>query len=274
MLPYCRCRDVGIAEGSNVEAGRHSCPAGLSALGGSRGSPPLKTLPAKDRAALSRTKRHGSLLSAPRTSGLGFDLGVAVILPGRGGRTENREPFRFAGLATLGLVLELLVVKKQLFPGGKYKITATVDTLQHLVLKFHSRMAPFSLFSTLPLAGKGLRWYGRKTGCLHPPRTAPWTRPVTLLERSVGTNYRACYAGELMNMNVPIAAQNGGDQIEQSRPGKERPFLNLNTAFYSACFSAACFNLVLCESSYGLAYAREQLSHAFSHPASGKRSGA
>jgi hypothetical protein len=28
-------------------------------------------------------------------------------------------------------------VKEKLFPGGENKITATVDTLQHLVLKFH-----------------------------------------------------------------------------------------------------------------------------------------
>ena len=40
-------------------------------------------------------------------------------------------------LTALGLVFELLVVKEKLFPGGENEITATVDTLQHLVLKFH-----------------------------------------------------------------------------------------------------------------------------------------
>jgi hypothetical protein len=28
-------------------------------------------------------------------------------------------------------------VKKKLFPGGENEITSTVDTFQHLVLKFH-----------------------------------------------------------------------------------------------------------------------------------------
>jgi hypothetical protein len=42
-----------------------------------------------------------------------------------------------ARLAPLGFVFELLIVKEKLFPGGENKVTPTVDTLQHLVLKFH-----------------------------------------------------------------------------------------------------------------------------------------
>lgn len=82
-------------------------------------------------------ERHGGLLSASRAGGLGLDLGVAVILSGRRRRSENRNPLRLAGLATFGFVLELLVVKEKLFPGSENEITPTVDTLQHLVLKFH-----------------------------------------------------------------------------------------------------------------------------------------
>jgi hypothetical protein len=35
-------------------------------------------------------------------------------------------------------------VEEKLFPSREDKITPTIDTLQHLVLKFHLRMAPFS----------------------------------------------------------------------------------------------------------------------------------
>jgi len=77
------------------------------------------------------------LLSASGAGGLGLDLGVAVGLSGRRRRAEHRNPLGLAGLATLGFVLELLVVKEKLFPGSENEITPTVDTLQHLVLKFH-----------------------------------------------------------------------------------------------------------------------------------------
>ena len=123
-------------------------------------------------------KRDGGLLSAARAGGLGFDLGVALVLTGRGGGAEDGDPLGFASLATLGLVLKLFVVEEQLLPGGENKITATVDTLQHLVLKIHLRMAPFSLFTR---ATRGeMRWIAEKTGCvLLPLFTAPWTRPAT-----------------------------------------------------------------------------------------------
>jgi nanoRNase/pAp phosphatase (c-di-AMP/oligoRNAs hydrolase) len=58
-------------------------------------------------------------------------------LSGRGRCSENGDPLAFASLAALRLILELFVVKKKLFPGGEDKIAPTVDTLQHLVLKFH-----------------------------------------------------------------------------------------------------------------------------------------
>jgi len=150
----------------------------------------LKTFTAKDGTALRGTEGDGGLLSASRAGGLGLDLGVAVVLSGRRRRAENRDPLGLTSLATLGLVLELLVVKEKLFSGGENKITPTVDTLQHLVLKFHLRMAPFSPFPRAHPRGKncgGRREYRSSTS----PSYNPWTRPVTLLERSVGTNYRA-----------------------------------------------------------------------------------
>ena len=77
------------------------------------------------------------MLSASRTGGLGFNLGVAVGLSGCRGRAEDGDPLGLTSFATLGFVLKLLVVKKKLFPGSEDEITPTVDTFQHLVLKFH-----------------------------------------------------------------------------------------------------------------------------------------
>jgi hypothetical protein len=77
------------------------------------------------------------LFSASRAGGLGLDLGVAVGLSGCGGRAEDGDPLGLASFATLGLVLELFIVKEKLFPGSENEITPTVDTFQHLVLKFH-----------------------------------------------------------------------------------------------------------------------------------------
>jgi hypothetical protein len=79
-------------------------------------------------------------------------------------------------------------MKEELFPGGEDEISPAVDTLQHLVLKFHLRMAPFSPFSP-PLAGK--RWHGETQVVYIPPRTTPWTRPATHLGRCADTAFRA-----------------------------------------------------------------------------------
>jgi hypothetical protein len=45
-------------------------------------------------------------------------------------------------------------VEEKLFPSREDEITPTVDTLQHLVLKFHLRMAPFSPFPRAHPRGK------------------------------------------------------------------------------------------------------------------------
>jgi hypothetical protein len=68
---------------------------------------------------------------------LSLDLGIAIGLSGSRRRAEDGDPFGLASFATLGFVLELFVVEEKLFPGGENEITPTVDTLQHLVLKFH-----------------------------------------------------------------------------------------------------------------------------------------
>jgi hypothetical protein len=109
----------------------------MRSSGRSLSSPRLEALAAKDGTALCRPERYGSLLSASRTGSLRLDLGVTVILSGHWCCPEHGDPFCFAGLAAFGFVFKLLIVKEKLFPGCENKIAPTVDTLQHLVLKFH-----------------------------------------------------------------------------------------------------------------------------------------
>jgi hypothetical protein len=100
----------------------------------------LKALPAKYRAPLSGFKGNRGFLPTLRTFGSGFDFVVAVIPDGGGSGAQNGYSFCLAGFATLGLILELLVVKEQLLPGSKNEISAAINTLQNLVLKFHGTL--------------------------------------------------------------------------------------------------------------------------------------
>lgn len=54
---------------------------------------------------------------------------------GMGG--EDGYTLRLAGLAALRLVLELFVMKKQLFPGREDEVSAAVYAGEYLILKFH-----------------------------------------------------------------------------------------------------------------------------------------
>ena len=100
-------------------------------------SPRLETLSTEDRTALCRAEWDSRLLPASRAGSLGLNLGVTVVLSRNWRRPQHCDPLGFASLTTFGFVLELFVVKKQLFPGGENKVNPTVGTLQHLVLKFH-----------------------------------------------------------------------------------------------------------------------------------------
>jgi hypothetical protein len=57
----------------------------------------------------------------------------------------------FALFATLWIVLELLIVKEKLLPGGKDKVVTAIRTFQYLVDEVHLRVPPsmpwnFSVF--------------------------------------------------------------------------------------------------------------------------------
>jgi len=105
--------------------------------GGGLRSPRLETFAAKHRPALCWTEGNRCLLAAAGAGGLRLDLGVAVILSGHGSGAQHSDPLVLACLTTFRFVLELLIVEEKLFPGRENKISPTVDTLQHLVLKFH-----------------------------------------------------------------------------------------------------------------------------------------
>ena len=130
------------------------------------------------------------MFSASGAGGLSLDLGVAVALSGGGGSAEDGDPLGLARLAALGLVLELFVVEEKLFPGGEDEITPAVDALQHLVLKFHLRMAPFSPFPCgHPRGRRGGSPEIRVVYCS--PSLLPLDSARHALRRGVGTNCTA-----------------------------------------------------------------------------------
>lgn len=85
----------------------------------------LETFAAENRSALGRLERHCRFFSAIRT--IRSRLNLCVRGPWR--KTENLGALAFAGFASLRFVLELFIVKEQLFPSRKNEILAAVDTL-------------------------------------------------------------------------------------------------------------------------------------------------
>jgi hypothetical protein len=93
---------------------------------------------AEDGATLGGAEGDGGLLAALRAGGSSFDASVMVaIAAGSGSGGENGHALRLAGFTAFGLVLELFVEEKKLFPGGEDEVSAAVDAGQYLILKFH-----------------------------------------------------------------------------------------------------------------------------------------
>ena len=86
---------------------------------------------------MSGPEGDGGLLAALRADCTGFYASVVLSIAVRSWCGEHGHAPGFTDLAALGFVLELLVIKKHLFPGSEHKIGTAVDALQHLVLKFH-----------------------------------------------------------------------------------------------------------------------------------------
>src|SRR5438552_8572951 len=123
-------------------AERESASQLYSGSGRSRLPPLLETFATEDGTPLGRSDRNRSFLPTLRADGTSFNLGETVS------RCTWRcfhhgDAFCLAGFAPLGLVLELLVVKEQLFPGREDEVGPAVDALQYFVLEFHGD-APFN----------------------------------------------------------------------------------------------------------------------------------
>jgi hypothetical protein len=105
--------------------------------GGRYGPALLEAFTAEYRAALRRPEWNGGFLAALRAGSPGLDFCVMKVLSRRGWSAEHGDALGLAGLAAFGFVLELFVVEEKLLAGGENKVCTAVDTLQHLVLKFH-----------------------------------------------------------------------------------------------------------------------------------------
>ena len=94
----------------------------------------LEAFAAKYWTSLGRFEWHRSFALAARTDCLGL-YPLVVASPLR--QTERAGPFFLALFTALGFVLELFVVKEELFTGCEHEICAAVDTLQNLILELH-----------------------------------------------------------------------------------------------------------------------------------------
>jgi hypothetical protein len=90
----------------------------------------LEAGPAEHGTTLCGLKGYGGLGGALRTDGPGF---CAYAIAGSGHTLD------FALFAPLWIVLELLIVKEQLFAGGKDKVVTAIRTFQYLIDEVHTR---------------------------------------------------------------------------------------------------------------------------------------
>ena len=89
----------------------------------------MEALATEDWTALGRLERNCCLLPAFRAGGTCL-----------GAHTSALSTLRLALFAVLGIVRELLVVKKNLFTGCKDKIRATINAGHDSIRKFHGHI--------------------------------------------------------------------------------------------------------------------------------------
>jgi hypothetical protein len=98
--------------------GRNTSGSGAGCYcGWNRWPPLLEARPAEHGATLCGLKGNGGFSGALRTNGPGFG---AHAIAGSG------YPLNFALFATLWIILELLIVKEQLFAGGEDKVVPAI----------------------------------------------------------------------------------------------------------------------------------------------------
>jgi hypothetical protein len=139
--------------------------------------PLCKTLAAEDGTALSGAEGNGGFLATLGADGVRFHPAKVIThLPWSRSGIEHSHALGFAGFATLRFVPELFVVEEELFSGGKDELSAAIDALQYLVLKFHLRMAPFCPCCAVHTQGSdgGVE---QNRSCTSPLKTAPGLGP-------------------------------------------------------------------------------------------------
>ncbi|MGD0759540.1 MAG: hypothetical protein ABR921_11585, partial [Candidatus Sulfotelmatobacter sp.] len=121
-------------------------------------------------------------------------------------------------------------MKKQLFPGGKNKIGAAVDTLEYLVLKFHRGWLP-SARSRQPKHGRKPPWQ-RDSQVVYIPLKLPLGLGPPRTEESARIQIHRWYAVPLAEEQFLRQLDLVGAKSSRAAPGKERP--------------SHCFSPVLC----------------------------
>ena len=114
---------------------------------------PLEAFPAQYRTTLRGLERDSCLFAASGACGARLHLLVEIAAAGSA-MSHIRRALRLAILATLGFVLELFIVEKELFAGGKYEVVTAIHALQVSVLEFHFRSPPPRDGLSLSLGGE------------------------------------------------------------------------------------------------------------------------
>jgi len=109
--------------------------------------PALEALAAIHRAPLRGLEGHGGLAPALGARSMRFGPGET------GPRTTLA--LGLARFATLGLVLEILVVVKVLFTRREHKLCTAVHTLEDAILKFRHNWPPLTTLTTVLIEGGG-----------------------------------------------------------------------------------------------------------------------
>jgi hypothetical protein len=96
-----------------------------------------ETLAAEDGATLGWAEGDSGFFATLRTYRTGFDPREMMRIPQALWVRKNGHTLGLAVLAALGLILEVLIAEKDLFPGSKNELAPAIDAGQYLVIEFH-----------------------------------------------------------------------------------------------------------------------------------------
>src|SRR5450631_538806 len=113
--------------------------------GGAGGFPAQEAFAAVNRASLGRFEGNRGLTAALRALRGSFGFGKTG--------SRRTRALGLAGLATLGLVLEVLVVEEVLFSRCENEIRVAIDAFEHAVLKLRHGLFPVDNLSKLFASG-------------------------------------------------------------------------------------------------------------------------